>query len=247
MIRRFFSILEAPTTSPTKSPIQRGLSIGASSGAPHHLAAMRKATATAKSKSNSKAFDSRQDAPFAAMPRPLGRDKALAARAALLPGISPAPRRASRLGTPFGGASRAMPACPAQSAGLALDGPPQTFSLPVGSESVCPRLRARLRRGCPSAKVIRSGSGALPPARKSGRGRPYPGWGRDFSAAPPNPPPEAGEELRAGRPAPGQPVPNGTRLVGRAKRWSAIIFTFCFSGDFRCTKSRGQFVFFLAR
>ena len=143
---------KAPMRSPTTSPTPWGLSMGASSGATHHLGAMQKPQAKSKSTATTKAFKPRRDAPLTASPCRLGASESLAARAALPSVFSQAPRRAPRLGTPFGGASRAMPARPARSAGLALDAPPQTSSVATATESVCPRPRARRQRGCPSAE-----------------------------------------------------------------------------------------------
>ena len=174
MIRHFFVLPEAPVTTPMGSPSPWGLLMGAAFGASHHHVAMQKASAKAESKSMSKAFDSRRDAPFAAMPRPLGRDKVLAARAALPSCISPAPRRAPRLGTPFGGASRAMPARPALGAGSALDGPPQTSSLPGGSESVCPRFCAAPKEVPTRGEACAWGAGLCPPRHDRRLGASYP-------------------------------------------------------------------------
>lgn len=225
MSRHFSTLPEAPVTNPMGSPSPWGLYMGASSGASHHLAVMRKVTAKAKSE----AFKSRQDAHFAALPRPLGRDNALAARAALLPGFSPAPRRAPRLGTPFGGASRALPARPARRAGLALDGPPQTSSLPVGSESVCPRLRARLRRGCPSAEKRALGErGFAPRSKIAPLGALLCLGAKFFGGSSPIPASEESGSCRlyAFRPASRFPTARGSLAAQR--RWGAIIFTFLF-------------------
>ena len=222
MICRFFALPEAPVTNPMGSPSPWGLSIGAALGASHHLMAMQKASAKAGSKATAKAFKARQDAPFAASPCPLGRVKALSAGASLLPGFSPAPWRALRLGTPVGGASRAVPARPARSAGSALDGPPQTSSLPVGSESVCPRFCAA-PMGVPKRREARAwGAGLCPPRHDRRLGASYPAGAGYRLWRPPILPRGRGRSYGLDALRPASPVPKSTRLVGRAKRKSGV-------------------------
>ncbi len=168
MTNHDFALQEAPTRNAAPSASPNALPPGASLGATLHLVAKRKTTSSAKSKTTSKAFKPKQDAPFAAMPRPLGRDKVLAARAALLLWFSPAPRRAPRLGTPFGGASRAVPARPALRAGSPLDAAPQPSSDRKAIRVRLPAPGTRLRRGCPSAVKRALGERGFAPRSKIG-------------------------------------------------------------------------------
>ena len=232
VICHVFALPEAPTRSAAQSASHYALLHGASSGASPCLPARQKTKAIPGSKATSKAFDPSRDAPFAAMPRPLGRDKVLAARAALPSGISSAPRRAPRLGTPSGGASRAVPARPARSAGSALNGPPQTSSLPVGSESVCPRFSAA-PEGVPKRReACARGAGLCPPLENRPVGGPIPAGAGIFRRLPPILARRAGEELRAGRPSPSVagPQKHAPRWARQgANPWGALRIAFFFS------------------
>ena len=64
------------------------------------------------SKAGSKAFTISRDMPLAALPRRLGSDGAFSPRGSLPPDCSLAPRRAPRLGTPFGGLRGLCPLVP---------------------------------------------------------------------------------------------------------------------------------------
>jgi hypothetical protein len=151
------------------------------------------------------------------LPRPLGRDKVLAARAALPSCISPAPRRAPRLGTPFGGASRAMPARPALCAGSALNGPPQTSSVAVATESVCPRFSAAPKGVPKRGETCARGAGRCPPLENRPVGGPIPAGAGIFRRLPPILSRRRGRSYGLDALRPASLVPNGTRLVGRAK------------------------------
>ena len=222
------NLKEAPIKSPTQSPLPWGLFMGASSGASHHLAVMRKVPAKAKPKSTSKAFDSRRDAHFAALPRPQGRDKALAARAALPPGFSLAPRRAPRLGTPFGGLRGPCPLVP-----HGVRDWPWTGHLkhPRFLSEASPFARALGRGSEEGAQARRScarGAGLCPPLENRTLGGATLPWGKVFRRLPPIP--ASGESgscrLYAFHPASRFPTARGSLAAQR--RCGAFIFTFLF-------------------
>ncbi len=105
-------------------------------------------------KTNSMAITSSQDVPFAAKPRPLGWDKALAPRGALLLVCSWQSPSCFALGQPLppcGRTARAVPACPRCRRGLPLDAAIENFLISLCDMSPFPsRLRDCFGRGCPS-------------------------------------------------------------------------------------------------
>lgn len=161
--------------------------MGASSGATHHLGAMQKPQAKSKSTATSKAFKPRRDAPLTALPCRLGASESLAARAALPSVFSQAPRRAPRLGTPFGGL-RGL--CPLVPHGVRDWRWTRHLKHPrfLSEASPFARALARLRRGCPSAVKRALGErGFAPHGTTDALGRLIP-LGRDIVCGSPQSP-----------------------------------------------------------
>ena len=223
MNSRDFALQEAPTSNADTSASPYALPHGASSGACPCLKARTRTTSKAESRATSKAFDPRQDAPFAAVPRPLGRGKVLAARAALLPGISPAPFALRAWAPPSGGfagyARSSRTEC-----GI---GPGRATSNILGcyrNRVRLPALEARRQRGCPSAvnRALR-GLGFAPHCAFGSLGCLACDDALCAVASPLAAPPDLATAPLIARGAgslalaPASPVPNGTRHVGRAQ------------------------------